>query len=411
VVLGVALLILLGAVAVQSWRVVSAIVDAERSAVVPLPTRESDLTFGAVGPPSGSPASTLPTAMASPLSSPMGDQGAVSGAPNPTATVQPSPTATVALPTTATPKPAPTTEADSPSRLDVLRGIVQAGMADGDPGRSAVWGGKTDLYILVLGVDRRKDGGDQNADVIIIAHLDLVHKRLAAVSIPRDLLVDIPGVGPDKVNGSYNYGVKARPKDPVAGVAKVRDTIEHDFGVPIDGYVLLDFAGFEKVIDAVGGIDVDVPQHIHDDEYPTEDYGTKVVDFKKGRQHMNGERALEYVRTRHSDSDDGRRDRQLQVLMALFAKGKGVKSINKADNMILALGDSVQTGFALDQQLTLARLAYDMDQSAITLSSLTPPLIQPGETPDGRWAYVGDIDAIVQFVHDALAFAPPAAGG
>jgi polyisoprenyl-teichoic acid--peptidoglycan teichoic acid transferase len=409
VVVGLVLLVLVGAVAVQSWRVVSAIVDAERAAVVPLPTRESDIAFGAVKAPSGS-----PTAATDPTQSPPVDQATTGAAGvDPTATIQPPPTATATIAATvaATPKPAPTKKADAPSRLDVLREVVQAGMEDGDPGRSTVWGGKTDLYILVLGVDRRKDGGDQNADVIIIAHLDLINQRLAAVSIPRDLLVDIPGTGPDKINGSYNDGVKERAKDPVAGVAKVRDTIEQDFGVPIDGYVMLDFDGFEHVIDAVGGIEVDVPQHIHDDQYPTEDYGTKVVDFKKGTQRMNGQRALEYVRTRHSDSDDGRRNRQQQVLMALFEKGKGFKSVTRADNIILAVGDSVQTSFDLEQQLTLARLAYGMDESAITLSSLADPLIQAGETPDGRWAYVGDMGAIVQFVQDALAIEAPADGG
>jgi LCP family protein required for cell wall assembly len=400
-VLGVALLLLVVALGVQTWRVVNAIVDAERVAVVPLPTRATELAFGDVQ-------QTTPVATATvvPTVAPTGEAAGVTGA-NPTATA----TATSVPTVFPTANVAPTNVADAPSRLDVLRKVVAAGMGNGDPGRSTVWNGKTDLYILVLGVDKRANGGDQNADVIIIAHLDLVHKKLVAVSIPRDLLVDIPGIGPDKINGSYNYGVKERPKDPVAGVAKVRDTIEHVFGVPIDSYALFDFDGFRAVIDAAGGVDVNVPAAIHDDQYPTEDYGTKVVDFAAGEQHMNGERALEYVRTRHSDSDDARRDRQRQVLLALFEKGKGLKSAAKADNLILALGNSVQTSFPLEQQLTLARLAYAMDESAITITPLGPPLLQEGQTPDGRWAYVGDMNAIVAFVRDNLMIPADASGG
>jgi LCP family protein required for cell wall assembly len=401
-VLGGVLFLVVVALGVQTWRVVSAIVDAERVAVVPLPTRETELAFGDV-----KQATAKATAGSTQAPTPAGEAAAGGARVDPTATATPRLAPTVAPTATGgAPK-----EADSPSRLDVLRGVVDAGIGHGDPGTSSVWNGKTDLYIMVLGVDRRPDGGDQNADVIIIAHLDLIHRRLAAVSIPRDLLVDIPGTGPDKINGSYNDGVKARPDDPVAGVAKVRDTIEHVFGVPIDDYALFDFDGFKAVIDAAGGIDVDVPAPIHDDAYPTEDYGTKVVDFAQGEQHMDGERALEYVRTRHSDSDDGRRERQRQVLLALFEKGKGLTSVTRADNVILALGDSVQTSFPLEQQLTLARLAYEMDESAITITPLGQPLLQEGQTPDGRWAYVGDMDAIVAFVRNALVTATGATGG
>lgn len=397
-------LVAIVAVGYQTWRVASAIVDAERSAVVPLPTRENEIAFGDVKqtaePTVTAAASTSTTAPPTPNPNAIGTGGLV--APTVAATHTPAPLPTSAATAAATATVGPTDEPDSPSRLDVLRKVVEAGMADGDPGTSQVWAGKTELYILVLGVDRRAAGGDQNADVIIIAHLDLMTKRMAAVSLPRDLLVDIPEIGPDKINGSFNYGVLARPDDPVAGVVKVRDTIESLFGVPIDNYVLLDFHGFEDVVDSVGGVDINVPDAIHDEEYPTEDYGIEVVDFDPGMQHMNGDRALKYVRTRHGDSDDGRRARQQQVLLALFEQGKGFSSIKRADKVIVALGDSVQTGFTLEQQLTLARLAYGMDETAITITSLGEPILSAGETPDGRWAYVGDIDEIVAFVQDAL---------
>lgn len=390
------------ALGIQTWRVIDAITNAESAAVVDLPPTDPDIPLGGA-----SQATSSPTSAPSPTTKP--ETAALVGTSVPTEAPTAVSTATTAptVAATATAKQ----EDDSPSRLEVLRNIVAAGMEGGDPGRSTVWEGKTDLNILVLGVDRRADGGDQNADIIIIAHLDLIQKKLAAVSIPRDLLVDIPDIGPDKINGSYNYGVLANPDDPVAGVVKVRDTIEYVFGIPIDAYTLLDFDGFRDVIDAAGGVEVDVAEPIHDDEYPTEDYGTKTVEFSEGPQEMDGERALEYVRTRHGNSDDARRDRQRQVLLALFEKGKDLKSATRADNVILALGDSIQTSFPLEQQLTLARLAYGMEESAITITSLGQPILQAGETPDGRWAYVGDINEIVAFVQSAIEIPDASADG
>jgi len=389
------------ALGIQTWRVVDAIMNAERAAVIELPPTDGNIELGGALQASPSPikGSTPPV----PTSTPKTDVAQTQTTPTSTAVTTAAPTLTPMAPDLPTIAPSPTPgEEDDLSRLDILRKVVSAGMEDGDPGLSTVWEGKTDLNILILGVDRRADGGDQNADVIIIAHLDLVQKRLAAVSIPRDLLVEIPETGPDKINGSYHIGVLADPNDPVAGVVKIRDTVEYVFGIPIDAYTLLDFDGFRAVVDAAGGIEIDVPAAIHDDKYPTEDYGTKVVDIPQGVQDMDGERALEYIRTRHGDSDDGRRDRQRQVLLALFAKGKQLTSATRADNIILALGDSVQTSFPLEQQLTLARIAYGMEESAITITSLGQPILTEGSTPDGRWAYVGDMNEIVAFVQAAI---------
>lgn len=369
---------------IQSWRVLSAIVDVEHSSVVPLPPSDIALSTSTTVPPA-EPAQA-------PAAATSGSTNAVSAAAEPT------PTATNAA---ASPTGEPD-KADSPSQLDVARQLVDAGIGGGDPGDSDIWDGKTGLNILVLGVDRRADGGDQNADVIILAHLDLLNHQLSGVSLPRDLEVEIPSVGPDKINGAYNYGVLASPDDPVAGVAKVRDTIESLFGIPIDGYVLVDFSGFSDVVDAMGGITVDVPYEIVDDEYPTEDYGIQSIHFDAGVQEMDGEQALIYVRTRHADSDDARRQRQLDVISAIFDKGKSIDSVANADEIILSAGGAMQTSFDLEEQLTLARIAYEMSDGDIHLTTLGEPLLQAAWSDDGRWIYTGDPDAIKAFVLAAI---------
>lgn len=288
------------------------------------------------------------------------------------------------------------------SRLDIAQIIVSASIPGDDPGRSSIWGGKTFIDVLVLGVDRRPDGGDQNSDVIFIARVDLIEEKISAVSLPRDLFVDVPGVYTGKINGAYNAGVAAAPDDRTAGVVVIRDTIEQLYGVYIDGYVMIDFDGFEEVIDAVGGIDITVPEAIVDEAYPTIDYGTERVEFKAGRQHMDGDLALKYVRTRNTDSDDARRGRQIDVLLALFGEAKGVGSIRRGDEIIVALGDAVQTGFDLHQQLTLARVARNMDQTDITLTTLEEPLISGGPNADGVWVYSSDPVEVAAFINETL---------
>jgi LCP family protein required for cell wall assembly len=222
------------------------------------------------------------------------------------------------------------------------------------------------------------------------------------VSVPRDLLVEIPGVGEGKINESYNHGVLGDPDDPAAGVAMVRDTVEATFGVPIDGYVLVDFSGFEDIVNALGGIDVEIPYAIVDDEYPTEDYGTEVVSFDAGLQHMNGETALKYVRTRHADSDDARRERQIDVIVSILEQGKSFSSIANADELIVTAGDAIQTSFPLEEQLTLARLARMMSPEQVSIVTLEEPLLASGWASNGQWVYTADPAELRKFVQEAL---------
>ncbi len=410
----VAVLVPLFALGLHGWRVIEAIGDAQRSAVVPLPSRvprEAARVGKAAVPTTDE--SDAPSRGGNPEPSVGGarttwrqveEAGTRENVPDRevgTPTSVPAPTVASSA---AVAKPTADTGADSglPSSLDVLRNVVEAGTDRGDPGRDEAWGGREALNILVLGIDRRAAGGDQNADVIILARVDLVTKRVSGVSIPRDLLVQIPGYGQDKINSAYNYGVEARPDDPTAGLALVRDTVEDAFGVPIDDYVLVDFEGFETVVDAVGGIDITVPEAIRDEAYPSADNGTEVVEFPAGRQHMSGEQALKYARIRNPDSDDQRRERQFQVIMALFEKGQGIGSITRANEIILALGDSVQTSFPLQEQLALARVALVTERTDIHLKTIAQPMVEPGYTDAGAWVYVGDPEELRAFVQKEL---------
>jgi LCP family protein required for cell wall assembly len=177
------------------------------------------------------------------------------------------------------------------------------------------WTGPRTFTFVALGVDQRNDDEIPRTDTIMIGKVDLSGPRVSLISVPRDLIVDIPGYGRDRINSAYVYGELY--KEPGGGIGLLRQTIEKNFGVNVDHFGLVDFQCFRTTVDAVGGVRINVPKAIVDTQYPTDDYGIKTVKFDVGPQLMDGERALEYARTRHADSDFYRIQRQQLILAAV----------------------------------------------------------------------------------------------
>lgn len=171
------------------------------------------------------------------------------------------------------------------------------------------------LDVLILGLDARPGEGTlARTDSIMLLGVNPAQLRVSLLSIPRDLFLDVPGYGLQRIN---TINVLGEMEAVGRGVALMRESIAANFGINPDRYALLDFNGFVGLIDAVGGVTIDVERAIVDDFYPTEDGGTIQVRFDPGVQTMNGDRALIYARTRHSDDDYARAARQQQVLDAL----------------------------------------------------------------------------------------------
>jgi LCP family protein required for cell wall assembly len=174
------------------------------------------------------------------------------------------------------------------------------------------------LNVLILGLDRRPDEtGPVRTDSLILATFDPRRPQAALLSIPRDLWVDIPGQGTNRINTAHYFGDIAQSG---YGPELARQTVQDNFGPPVHGYVVVDFAGFVALVDALGGIDIEVPATIVDEYYPTPDYGITTIVIPAGPQHMDGGTALIYARTRHADSDFDRTRRQQQILRALVAR-------------------------------------------------------------------------------------------
>lgn len=170
------------------------------------------------------------------------------------------------------------------------------------------------VNILFLGSDQRPDE-PARADTILVVRVNGKEKTFSQLSIPRDTLADIPGYGDDKINSAYAYG----------GPALMIATVEEFTGISIHHYVELDFSGFPAIVDALGGVDINVPSVI-DSQYPS-GYDWTQVHFDAGPQHMDGERALVFVRVRYSDNDFQRMGRQQQFMEALQKKATSSGSL------------------------------------------------------------------------------------
>ncbi len=259
------------------------------------------------------------------------------------------------------------------------------------------WTGTDRINILLLGVDDRGDTtAPPRSDTMILVSIDPSSKTVGMVSIPRDLLVTIPGYGDDKINAAYPYGSEAE----ITGPGLAEATVQYNFHVKIDYYAEVNFTGFQKIVDTLGGVTLDVPTPLKDDEYPGALNNYTRVLFHTGLQHMDGESALQYARTRHDDNDFERGNRQQQVLRALRAQGTQLGLITKAPTLIGELGDTVRTDLSLTQTLSLAKLATQIDSSNIHSYSLLPAITE-SNTAAGYYL-IPDWPAINQIMNQVM---------
>ncbi|MBI1961402.1 MAG: LCP family protein [Parcubacteria group bacterium] len=222
------------------------------------------------------------------------------------------------------------------------------------------------INVLLLGIGGEAHEGGQLSDTIIVASIDPQKPALGLLSLPRDLVVAIPGVGWQKINAAHAYGAAAQPDTAGAGAALAKKTVTNTSGQEIHYYIKLDFEGFTKVVDALGGIRVDVPVSFTDYEYPDENFGYAPVHFDAGWQNLTGEQALQYVRSRHGTEGQGtdfaRAARQQQILEALLARVSALSTLLNP-NKLLALSDIIGTHIETDMELWQLLRLYDIGKN------------------------------------------------
>lgn len=248
----------------------------------------------------------------------------------------------------------------------------------------------TGANLLLIGVDERPDFPQEGvrSDTLMVVRLDTLGRRVSLLSIPRDSRASVRDIGETKINVAYAYGYGnaealygpgTTPQQ--GGMALAAETVEQFLGLPIHYTAQVNFDGFAAVIDALGGVTIDVPRYIRDDAYPTPDFGTMVVEFQPGPQRMDGQRALIYARTRHADSDFGRAERQQQVIQAIVDELRARGPIGQVlllGQLQDALGGTVATTlpFArLDALLGLGWIASGLDPDAIGRHAISPATV------------------------------------
>lgn len=223
------------------------------------------------------------------------------------------------------------------------------------------------INILMLGIAGENKPGKNLTDTIIIMSINTVTKKIALLSLPRDLYTNIPETkNYTKINSIYQYGL-----DQHQGITPVKETAENITGLDIHYFLVVDFEGFEKIIDNLGGINVNVERDIYDPRYPGPNYSYETFAIEKGLHKMDGATALKYARERHNDpeGDFGRAKRQQQVIQAVKNKAFSLKTFLNfitLNSLLDTLESHVKTNIKLDEIKRFINLSKQLDTQNIS---------------------------------------------
>ena len=254
-----------------------------------------------------------------------------------------------------------------------------------------------DIYtFLVLGLDTREETTDQRSDAMMVSRVDMTAGTVRTLSIPRDLYVEIPGYGGNKINWAYEFGLTLSDNlDWRVAAGVTVDTITHNFGVAIDGIALTDMNRFPAIIDAVSGVDVVNPYEFYDDTYCN-------CGFPAGELHLDGADALVFCRIRVPDGDGGRVMRQHLVLQGLLDKLQRPETLPKVPALVEALRNAVRTDLPFDLQGRLMAMLPELSREDLAFTNIEDQLWS-GYTAEGAWIYQGDWSTLPGYVQAWLA--------
>ena len=227
-------------------------------------------------------------------------------------------------------------------------------------------------YVLIMGVDEREDDFGRS-DTIMVAQLDSTNDRLALLSIPRDTRVLIRG-GYDKINAAYAYG----------GISLAKQTVEDFLDLEIDHYVIFNTSGLIKMLDAMGGIDIDVEKRMFYED-PWDDNGGLYIDLRPGLQHMDGKTAMTYVRFRDWEGDIGRVRRQQKFMHAVMEKIQSPQIVPRIPSLVAEVYRAVRTDLSVREILAIAGTVRNSREG----SNFTTGVIE------GDWQYLGDVSYLI----------------
>lgn len=266
---------------------------------------------------------------------------------------------------------------------NLLRPLAQFFHPVSGSNEGAIDGRAWNLLLLGSDNDHKFSYPELLTQVMMVVRVDPYNNKISMVSIPRDSWVPVPGkVGVHKIDQAFYLGATVhRSFDD--GVRLARATIERDYGISIDRYAWIGLEGFASVINTLGGVDIDLRHPLLDDNYPDDTnqgknshtpYALKRIYLFPGPQHLSGDEALEYVRSRHADlvGDIGRTQRQQEVLQALKQKLNVSTIFNNLDELFRDLKGRVYTDLSEDELLSLGTFLRDLPPQAISRVTLGP---------------------------------------
>lgn len=276
------------------------------------------------------------------------------------------------------------------------------------PGAAGFCGAPEEMTLAILGVDDRI--GDYSipsrTDALMFTNLRFGQREAGVLSVPRDLWVaqanvDITGISEDRINLSYVYGENYDV--PGGGAGQLKDTVAGNFGFRVDRYVLVNFDAFVRFVDALGGINVDVPKAIYDSQFPAQEGdGTIVFEVEPGPQHMDGLTALRYARTRHQDSDYERIKRQQLVALAIRDRLFSGDTLTRLPAVLAALRGSVRTDLSPEEIAMLLCAGPQIPRDSIETFAIDGPYVIPWTSPGGGSVSLPNRDAIAPLIDGFL---------
>lgn len=301
----------------------------------------------------------------------------------PEPSVEPEPSAT---PSSEGPSPS-ARPAPSPSPVDTASPVVTAPPTPSPmPSAAPRWAANGRLDLLLIGSDAGPDRWSLRTDTIVLLSVDVESGRVALFGIPRNLVgVPLPpesarafrnGRFPGLLNALYVYAMghpRQFPGGKARGFRAVSGAVQELVGVRLDGVVVVNLAGFVRLVDAIGGLWIDVPERLVDRNYPLEDgTGHLRLDIKRGCQLLDGRMALAYARSRHQDSDYGRMRRQQAVLVALARQVDPIAMLPKVRTLLKIASDDLWTTVPRSEVRALAELAARADTGRVKTVRFVP---------------------------------------
>jgi LCP family protein required for cell wall assembly len=271
------------------------------------------------------------------------------------------------------------------------------------------------LNVLLIGTDKRPNEGTWNTDTLIVASIDPASRQVAMFSLPRDTVgVPLPPIPARsvfgatwdrKINALFGQA-RARPDlFPGGGYEGLKDTLGYLYGIPINYFVEVDFSGFKTVVEALGGVTVNVQVPVVDDYYPG-DAGTLRVYIPTGVQHMSGSQALVYARSRHGSNDFDRASRQQRVILSLRQQADFTTLIQRLPDLVQSTSKAVKTDYPIAKLPQLIELASRIDIGNVRSFVFSPPYYGFEGYPGGIYTLSPNVPRIRAAVASAFNFDP-----